>query len=196
MKKSAILVYLIISTIISLIFILLNYFGINRLLLLHMRGSKRYRENYSKLPKVSEEEKVKIFIPANKKNISRMEPTISSILDQTNRVDKIYLVLSDKSINPPDFVTSVCNVVHSTCDENSVDCVVSKQKDEDVQLILIRPDVVYGKDFVEKIIDEGKKTKNNLEGKFSKLIKISNCSGNGDIGNFEKFSYGENFKRL
>ena len=176
MKKRTILVFLIISTIFSVIFILLNYFGINRLLMLHIYGSKSYRENYKKLPKVSDNKSVKIFIAANKNNISRMEPTITSILDQTNRVEKIYLVVFDKSMKIPDFLSKVCNVVHSTCDANSIDCVVSKQKDSNIELILIRPDVVYGKDFVEKIIEEGEKTENNLEGKFSKLIKIKNCS--------------------
>ena len=196
MKKSTILIFLIISTIISVIFILLNYFGINRLLMLHIYGSKSYRENYSKLPKVSDEKQVKIFVSANKNTINRMEPTITSILDQTNRVDKIYLVLSDKNLTVPDFVSKVCNIVHSICDGESINCVVSKQKDSDVELIMIRPDVVYGKDFVEKIVEEGEKTNDNLEGQYSKLIKIKNCSGENLLGNFQKFSYSENFKRL
>ena len=88
------------------------------------------------------------------------------------------------------------NIKYFDSEKDSINCVVSKQKDSNVELIMIKPNVVYGKDFVEKIIEEGEKTENNLESKHSKLIKIKNCTDKNCFGEFEKFSYGENFKRL
>lgn len=152
----------IIMTILSLLFIILTYFGITRYITLQLQSPDTYIENYHKLPK-SDAKKVNIIIYSDSKNINRLKPMINSILDQTIRVDRIFLVTTDiTSDKLPEYLKKIVTILPAAKKyggefANSLIPMLLNEKNADITIVTLKNNMVYGKDFIETIINMSEK---------------------------------------
>ncbi len=90
---------IIVLSIMSIIFSILVYFGITRYIKLYMTKSiDKYAEGYSSLSFARENRTVIVFTVENQSDIDNLIPTLNSLLDQTVRVNQIFVVLSGLDI--------------------------------------------------------------------------------------------------
>ena len=160
MNKKTVIIITILSTILSIIFILSSYYGIDRYLSLHMKSCENFINKYSYLPKASTN-RVVISFSTTPEKINKIKPMINSILDQTVKVDAIYMVLlADKNYNTPKYITNVATVVLAGKDYGGgtkIIPILLKEKECDTTIIAMNDNVVYGQDFVFTMIEELKK---------------------------------------
>lgn len=163
MKKSTVLWLTIISTIFSLIFILGSYFGITRYLSLHVSCPEKFIKNYSKLstmndvlpePKFS---RIVVSFTTTKKRLNKIKPMINSLLDQTIKVDAIYVTVKGKNYTLPKYLKDVAIVlpIGRYCGKGTnIMTPLLREKECDTVIIGLDDNVVYGQDFIYSILDE------------------------------------------
>ena len=160
MNKKTVIIITILSTILSIIFILSSYYGIDRYLSLHMKSCENFINKYSYLPKASTN-RVVISFSTTPEKINKIKPMINSILDQTVKVDAIYMVLlADKNYNTPRYITNVATVVLAGKDYGGgtkIIPILLKEKECDTIIIALNDNVVYGQDFIFTMIEESNK---------------------------------------
>lgn len=168
MNKRTIIIITIVSTVFSLIYIFAQYFGWTRYLGIRMStNSDKLMENYSKLEYHEPKRKVIVALHANQNDIEKIRPLINSILDQTIKVDQIALVMENKENKLPNYLTNIVNVFPSgrdygSCKGNCIVPLLLKEKECDTIIIGLDNDVVYGKDFLEILLDESDKNPNSV----------------------------------
>jgi len=137
--------------------------------------------NYSKLIK-STPDKVVVSFTTTPDRILHTQPMLNSLLDQTVRVDQIALNIPDTlDYSIPKNCENICNIYKTGKDYGIGTKYVPtllRESDCGTKIILIKDDVVYGKDFIEKILKESDEhpekciyTGNKLEGSEGILIK-------------------------
>ena len=151
----------IILTFLSMIFVILSYFGIIRYLKLHVDSHSNYIENYKKLNKASENNKVILSLSSNTKKINKIMPMLKSILDQTVKVDQIVLNLPPgDNYNIPKEYNNILNIFYSGKNYDEATKLIPtllREDNADTIIILLKDDYIYGKDFIETIIEESNK---------------------------------------
>ena len=167
MKKRTILILIIISTIISLVFTIGNYYGIDRYIRMRLIGSDSLIEAYSKLPLADKEQKTVVSLSATQKDFTKLRPVLNSLLDQTVRVDKITLVIPSQYEREdlPDFVTKIANTQPAGKDYGEGMKLIPallKEKESDTTIIALDNNWVYGKDFIETMIKSMKQHKGEV----------------------------------
>ena len=147
-------------SILSIIISILSYYGIIRYIKLYFSKSvDKYTENYSSLPLASKDKRVIIVLSVqNQDELKNIYPTINSLLDQTVRINQIFLVLPCKSnCNVPENLTKVVSVVQpgKTYDETYQDIIsiLHREKEKDTIIIKVSNGVIYGNEFIEHIIE-------------------------------------------
>lgn len=157
MKKKTMIIWTLVGTFLSLAMILLSYFGIVRYLTLHVSGTDKLVENYSKLPKATEG-RVVVSVAADPKDFDKLKPVLSSILDQTVKVDQIGVVVPLKNENNvPEYIKKIANIFPAGKDYGDGTALIPillKEKECDTIILALSGDVIYGKDFIEKMVDE------------------------------------------
>ena len=164
MKKKTIIIFTIISTLLSLAMIVFSYFGIIRYLSLHVYH-KKLLENYSKLPE-SSEKKIIVSFAARPEDFDKLKPMLYSILDQTVKVDQIAAVvpLEDEK-NVPEYITKIANIFPAGKDYGDTMALIPillKEKECDTIIISLDHNTIYGKDFLETMIDEASKNEGTV----------------------------------
>lgn len=157
-----------ILTIVPLIITILYYFGVFRYFQLHSKSSEKYIDNYKKLNKASKTDKVIISFTTIPKRINKIKPMINSLLDQTVKVDGIYLnipenINGEKYKIPKEF-NNILNIFTSGKDYGKSTKFIPTMLREDNSntiIILLDDDYIYGKDFIETIVEESKKNENS-----------------------------------
>lgn len=135
------------------------YYGFDRCLLLRLCSDKKAKkmiENYAKLPPASDDRTVITFASNDDHNIL---PTVLSLLDQTVRVNQIALNSCLKK-QPSDICLQAINVFRvspKTEQFRGIIPTLEREKDAKTNIIWMRDDYVYGKDFIETLIDAYKK---------------------------------------
>ena len=168
MNKRTIIIITIISTVFSLIYILAQYFGWTRYLSIRVStNSDKLIENYSKLKYYEPKHKVILTLYATQNDIEKIRPLINSILDQTIKVDQIALIMENKENELPKYLTNIVNIFPSgrnygNCKGNCIVPLLLKEKEYDTVIIGLDNDVVYGKDFLEILLDESDKNPNSV----------------------------------
>lgn len=151
------IIWTLVGTFLSLAMILLSYFGIVRYLTLHVSGTDKLVENYSKLPKATEG-RVVVSVAADPKDFDKLKPVLSSILDQTVKVDQIGVVVPLKNEkNVPEYIKKIANIFPAGKDYGDGTALIPillKEKECDTIILALSGDVIYGKDFIEKMVDE------------------------------------------
>ncbi len=182
MEKRKLIVITIISTIISLVIILLTYFGIIRYVTLkYQTSSDSYIEKYSKLNKHKIKGKVIISTATTPERINKIRPMINSILDQTLKVDEIALILQeDKKYNIPPYIKNIVKIYPSGKDYGKgtkIIPILFTEKECDTTIIALDDNVIYGKDFIQILLEERDKNPNTVlidKNKTSLLLKPEN----------------------
>lgn len=163
----------IILTILSLIITLLYYFGIIRYFQLHFYNTEKYLENYKKLDKASNN-KVIISFSTSPENIKNIKPMLNSILDQTVKVDNIFLNLpKDKKYEIPEDYKKILNIFNCGQDygcANKFIPTILREENNNTIIILLEDDYVYGKDFIESLIESYETNKNAIISKKGILV--------------------------
>tara|TARA_Y100000389_G_scaffold197324_1_gene231725 strand:- start:379 stop:927 length:549 start_codon:yes stop_codon:yes gene_type:complete len=140
-------------------------------------SSDKLTENYSKLEYHEPKHKVIVSLYAKQDDIDRIRPVINSILDQTIKVDQIALIMENKENKLPEYLTKIVNVFPTGREYGKGNCIVPlllKEKECDTIIIGLDNDVVYGKDFLEILLDESDKNQDCVimdNNKYAILLK-------------------------
>jgi hypothetical protein len=210
----------VVSSILSLIFILLSYFGLIRYISMYIYSSEKFIYTYSSLPKTTDK-RVVITFSTTPSQIHKIKPMINSLLDQTVRVDRIILSIPYKykgeKYEIPEYLKKVVTVIPSGKDYGECLGVIPtllKEKESDTIIICVKDTKVYGKDFIETLLEHEAKNANTiirLKDGSATLLKpehfssdivsnISGCVTNDwlcEQGNgFTYITYDENFRLL
>lgn len=148
---------IIVLSIMSIIFSILVYFGITRYIKLYMTKSiDKYAEGYSSLPIAREKRTVIVFTVEKQSDVDHLIPTLNSLLDQTVRVNQIFVVLSGLDI--PDHLTKVLSVIEpgKIYDDQYQDIIslLHREKEKDILIIKVLTGVIYSYDFIQNVVEE------------------------------------------
>jgi hypothetical protein len=176
MKKKTIIILSILSSVLTLIYIIAAYFGIIRYFSVHLYSTESYEKPYLKLDKADNKYKVVISLTSSDKNINKLNPTVNSLLDQTVKVNEIAISVP-YSRNIPKSILNVLMKYNYSFDYGKVGKVIPpllREDEEDTIIIIVDENMIYGKDFIEEIISQSKKYPDNVIGTNTKngiLIK-------------------------
>jgi hypothetical protein len=144
----------------SLIYIIADYYGYIRYHKLHMEESDVYIKKYTNLSKACKD-RVVICFSVSIQNISRIDPFLNSILDQSVRVDEIMLITAYSDISKiSEKYKKVCSVqgYNKNYDNNAgLICSVLTEPDAHTKIIIVSPETVYPPDFVQTLVAESEK---------------------------------------
>lgn len=142
----------IIVTLISLIYIVLSYFGIFRYIYCLLSSPSKYVHNYMSMDKGSEN-RVIISMYATQDDLEHIQPVINSLLSQSVRVDEIALnVNTDCKV--PKSISDYINI--HKCNHKCIDNIrptLIREKDENTIIIPIKLGVVYGENMIGDMLD-------------------------------------------
>ena len=163
MQRRTVIILSLVSAFISLIYMLLSYFGFTRYFALHMFPIESYTKNYAKLDKASDK-KVVISLTTTPKGIKKLKPVINSLLDQTVKVDEIAIsVPYGKQYDIPKDIQNVAQVYRYSLDygnNGKLIPIVLREGEKDTKIIIVDDDMIYGKDFIETMITASEENKN------------------------------------
>ncbi len=155
MKKGTIIKLSVLSIILTAIYILFDYFGWSRYLTLRLKGgTKSYVNAYKNVETLKE--RIILVILSTPERLNGISPLLNSLLDQTIRVNEINILLSCDKVPVDESITNVANIFWKCTGLNSI---IPKERDKNTILVVLRDDVIYGKDFIETIITERSKKK-------------------------------------
>ena len=159
MNSNIIHIVLIVLSIISIIVSILSYYGIIRYIKLYFSKTvDSYMEKYSNLPPASEKRVIVVLSVQNQDELKNIYPTVNSLLDQTVRIQEIFLVLPcESNCNVPENLKKVVSVVKpgKTYDDTYQDIIsiLQREKENDTVIIKVSNGVVYGNDFIEHLLE-------------------------------------------
>lgn len=158
MRKKTILIWSIALTVISIIFTIATYYGYIRYVQLRIGSPQSYIEKYKNLPRANDQRTVISFTTTPDK-LDKIKPFISSILDQTVRVDQILFPCTETYQLPQYLkdVVTICPAGKDYGDATKFIPVLLKEKDSRTCIITLKDNVVYGKNYIELLTTEASK---------------------------------------
>ena len=154
MNKKQWIIFSIVTSFLSLIFSILTYFGIIRYINMYLFSTSNYANSYKTLERAKNDKVViNININPNKNYISYA--VINSLLDQTVKVDEIN-IFSDNPIILPDTKGIVKR--HKTYKNYcaALPCIM-KETNKNTIIIFLNDNKIYGKDFIQDLIETADK---------------------------------------
>jgi hypothetical protein len=165
MEKKTIIIISLVSAVFSLIYVLLNYYGITRYLGLYMFSIEGYTKNYKKLDKIGKH-KLVISLTATPKLMTNLSHVIKSLLDQTVRVDLISVVVPyGNNYQLPTNLKNSVSVFRCGQDKQLLNCLiptVMRESESTTRIITLGSDTAYGKDFIETLLESSEKYPNKI----------------------------------
>lgn len=169
MKKKTIIIISMISAILSMIYLILQYFGLLRYIGLYLFSPENYINNYKKLDKIDDSRTVIAFTTTQK--IKKLTPVVMSLLDQTVKVDLISLIVPHGSrYKLQKNLKDAVMIFKTTRDKGELSPILStimREGESDTKIIILGDDSIYGKDFIELLIEESNKNP-------TKIIYVNN----------------------
>jgi hypothetical protein len=168
---------------ISFVFMICAYFGIIRYFKLQMTSSESYAKIYNKLEKASKNKRVVISLSITPEDVHKMEPIISSILDQTVKVNEIALNVPPDTTYIPKYLQKYTRVYKLEKDygpSNNLIPTLVREKEKNTLIIALDNDVLYGKDYIGELVDRYE----NLNSKYNfpeNIILFNNQDSDGVI---------------
>lgn len=154
----------IISCILSIIIVVLAYYGIFRYMNLRNKECEYYAERYINLPRVTSTGKVLVCMYLKEDNIST-NMTLKSIFDQTVHPDQISIITSN-NIQIPDYLKKDSIIVKQHAGDMKAEAAfivpLSTQKNSETKIIIVVDGVVYGPDFIETLVAESELFPNSV----------------------------------
>jgi len=169
MTKKTLLIISLVLTIVSIIYILLTYFGIIRYVSLRFSKSKPYINSYNTLEPADKNNKVVVSLstPANILKHDKIRPTINSILDQTVKVNQIAWNIPniDDDVSTQNLeknncykdIISVFNIKKDYGYGSNLIPTLLREGNADTKIICLDNDYVYGKDLIENLVEASSK---------------------------------------
>ena len=166
MKKRTIIILSVVFTLLSIVYTIISYYGLDRYLILHFKKPYGFIENYKNLPKANKG-RIIVSISPTKKQINKLMAPINSILDQTIRVDQIIMVLPphiDKT-DLPEYISDIVNFKLAGKNYGKgtkLIPVLLREKERDTIIISLDLDRIYGKDFFQTMIEQMENNKKTI----------------------------------
>ena len=166
-KRNLIILIIILSTFFSLLYTFFSYFGINRWINCHLKNCDSNIENYSKLPKASDD-KVVISFTVNPHKMDKLKPFINSLLDQTVKVNLIAMIIPLDDIEKydiPKYIKDIANIFpagKNYVKGTKIIPMLLREKECGTIIIALDENRVYGQDFIYSLIEESKKYPNSV----------------------------------
>lgn len=161
MTKRFLIYSSILFSVIYIIYLVLSYNGVFRKNILSMVSINSLIHNYSKLPVYSDTQRIVLCFSTTPDRISDIQPMIKSILDQTVKVNMIALVIpykyQNKEYNIPPYLSNIVNVIRAGKDYGQGTKLIPmllREKDCNTIIIALNDNVIYGKEFVETMLEE------------------------------------------
>lgn len=149
-----------ILSIISLIYVILDYYGLIRYLKMFIYSPKKYIKNYKKL-EFGCENRVVISLTTTPSRIKKIHPIINSLLDQTTKVDLIAITVPyGTEYNLPSDLHDTVSLYRTGGEYKELSClipVIKREGEKTTKIITLGDDKIYGKDFIEILLTESKK---------------------------------------
>ena len=187
MKSNTKIILSIVFTIISIFFILLSYFEIIRYIQLQYCSSDSYIKAYSNIDPVDQNDRVVITLTTKLTDLNKLKPVINSLLDQTVRVNQILVnIPRNTETQIPNWLTKAVTINQTGQNYGKLGSIIPtlmRECESKTRIIVVDDNVIYGKDFVEKIIESSNEHPNNaiytkkcdnieiIETKYGVLIK-------------------------
>ena len=148
---------MILTLLILLILVIIFYFDIPRYFLLHTKSkTNNLIQNYMKIPHHKLPNKVIISVTTTPYRISKIQPMIASLLDQTVRVDKIVLNLVEGlDYNIDESLKDMVEIIYSGRDYGKgTNCVPTllREGDKNTIIVMLDDDYIYGENFIETLV--------------------------------------------
>ena len=176
MKKKTIILTSLILTILSLIYVILNYFGLIRYTSIYTYPIEDYSKQYKNLDKIGTHKTVISLTSTT--NLDNLTNVIKSLLDQTVKVDLISINIPNKqTYDLPKNLTSSVALIKCGEDNgvlNSLLPVLLKESENTTKIITLGTNTIYGKDFIETLLE----TLNNNN---NKIVYSNNNSNDLDL---------------
>jgi hypothetical protein len=122
--------------------------------------------NYKNLDQINKQHKVVISIIASDEQLKNIKYVVKSLLDQTVKVNLISIVTSDNNyVLPKELINTValykCNKEKTR--SGNLNCILSsivREGDSTTELITLKAGIIYGKDFIESLLELKQKNPN------------------------------------
>ena len=169
MEKKNIIIISLLSAVFSLIYILLNYFGLIRYICMYIYPIETYINKYKNIDHINKKNKVIITIITTNKQLENIHNTVKSLLDQTIRVDLISIIIPSKHnfVLPIELnkIVTLYNCPDEKAITGNLNCLlstISREGESSTKLITLGAGVIYGKDFIETILEASEKNPNSI----------------------------------
>ena len=133
---------------------------------MYLFSTESYTKNYSKLDQIDKDKRVVISLTATEKEMKNLSPVIKSLLDQTVKVNLISVVVpyGKKYKLSPDLkdAVSVYRTIINYKDLNAVIPAALREGEATTQIITLGADKIYGKDFIEELLETAKKNPEHI----------------------------------
>lgn len=160
MEKKTIIIISLMSAIISLIYVILKYYGLTRYVSLYVYPIESYSKNYKNLDKIGKNRTV-ISLTATPVQMKNLSPVIKSLLDQTVRVDLISCIVpygsQYKLPNKLNDSVSLFRYGKNKGLLNSIVPAIMRETESTTRIITLGASKIYGKDFIETLLEESEK---------------------------------------
>ena len=166
MQKKTIIILLTLSAVFSMFYILLSYYGFLRYINIHLYSTESYMNNYKNLDQINKKHKVVISIITSDEQLKNIKYMVKSLLDQTVKVNLISITTPDNNyVLPKELINTValykCNKEKTRSGNlNSILSTMVREGDSTTKLITLEAGVVYGKDFIESLLEMEEKNPN------------------------------------
>jgi hypothetical protein len=173
-KKNLLWLSLIIS-VISLVYIIADYYECIRYYRLHTKRPKYFLSTYWDRNRAdSENSTVVAFSVYSEDELEKVVPFMNSILDQSVYVNKILMVVPEKLVDRiPDTYREIVTVygnsgtriatsVEEYLDETTLISSVLTETEGETRIIITNPRMIYSYNFVEEMVEESRKYPNNI----------------------------------
>lgn len=161
--NSTILILSIVVSVLSIVWIVLSYFGIVRYYCIKYKSFESYVRAYEKLPRANYEGKIIVSLGGDENtDLEKIKPTLKSVLDQTVHVDQIALNLPDsKNWDIPDYIknTDVISVYKVPIKCGKASAILGpllREKNGSTVIICLDTNVIYGPDLIELFLEKSK----------------------------------------
>lgn len=165
MEKKTIIIISLITAVLSLIYVLLNYFGLLRYAQLYIFPVEKYTKNYKKLDKIGKYRTV-ISLTATPNTIKNLTLTVKSLLDQTVRVDLFSIVITEGGeYKIPSKLKDSVTVFRCGKDLKELNSLIPtllREGESTTRIITMESGKIYGKDFIEVLLDTSEKHPNKI----------------------------------
>uniref|UniRef100_A0A6C0KQD3 Glycosyltransferase 2-like domain-containing protein n=1 Tax=viral metagenome TaxID=1070528 RepID=A0A6C0KQD3_9ZZZZ len=154
--------------VLSLLWIVLAYFGYVRYVKLRTGSLDHYAQEYLKTPRANTKNKIIVSMTTTTGNLENIKASVNSILDQTVHSDQIIISIpEDKDIVLPDYIKNNHIVlVHKLSKDYgksaSIFSPLLREKDGEALIILVDDAGIYGSDFIETLVDTSNQNPNSV----------------------------------